>query len=72
MAYLSPNEVICIFETIHPGYFMAAVNVITGYDYLTQDTAALFWLKKLRLQQLNAPLRDHGIAPPPSKDQLTR
>ena len=38
-AYLSPNEVICIFRPIHPSYFLAAVNVTTGFDYLRQETA---------------------------------
>ena len=51
-AYLSPNEVICIFEKIHPNYFLAAVNVTNGYDYLRKDTADQEFLTMLRFKRV--------------------
>ena len=51
-AYLSPNDVICVFRPIQPKYILAAIRVSDGYDYITQTSAAQIFLNKLEHKSL--------------------
>ena len=51
-AFLSPNEVVCIFRPIPPQYFLAAVRISDGFDYLTQALADARLLHKLEYKTL--------------------
>ena len=53
-AYLAPNDVLCVFEPIPPGYFTAAVQVANFYDLITLAPCAEEFRRKLESKQLNS------------------
>ena len=51
-AYLSPNEVICVFSHIPQEFILAAVRVADGYDFKEKIMAPKVLVDKLKFMKL--------------------